>query len=160
MRGQSGRQPGQIAGLPLETDQPAGLKAVEIDQVHDHGAGLFDHQQIGGLEIAMGRAGGVHPPEQSAQGLGALGGDAQPQVDRPLGDSPAEEVQVLRAADPLRDQETGARSRPAARPAGKQRPRRGNVAREQELGPPPVPHCLGRSKDRGQGLPKRRVGIA
>ena len=72
MRGDPCRQPRQIAGLPLETIRPAGLKAVEIDQIHGHVAGLFDHEQIGGLEVAMGLAGIMHPPNEPAQCLGTL----------------------------------------------------------------------------------------
>ena len=43
-------------------------------------------------------------------------------------------MQVFRADDPLRDQETGAGSCPAARPAGQERPRGGNGPRKEELG--------------------------
>ena len=84
MRGESCRQPCQIAGLPLETGQPARLKAVEIDQIDGRVAGFFDHEQIGGLEIAMGGAGRMHPPEQPAQCLGASRGDAKSRGERPL----------------------------------------------------------------------------
>ena len=50
----------------------------------------------------MGRAGGMHSPEQSAQCLGALRGERSRRAERPSGDPPAKEMQVLRADDPLR----------------------------------------------------------
>ena len=102
MRGQSGRQPRQIAGLPLETDLPARLKAVEIDQVDDHVAAFFDHEQIGGLEIAMGRAGGMHSPQQPAQCLGASRGDAKSRVE-----SAGRRFASRRGADSPRRRSTG-----------------------------------------------------
>ena len=50
----------------------------------------------------MGRAGGMHSPEQPAQCVGTSRGDAKSCVERPGGDSPAEEMQVL-----LRRRSTG-----------------------------------------------------